>query len=73
MGEYKEALDNEGWSAHYNLDSLNSVVNAVNTGNVSVWSKELVDITKEGETVLEIGCGSGENDHQTSAYQRRIS
>ena len=59
MGEYKEALDNEGWSAHYNLDSLNSVVNAVNTGNVSVWSKELVDITKEGETVLEIGCGSG--------------
>ncbi|MCF0186972.1 MAG: methyltransferase domain-containing protein [Bacteroidaceae bacterium] len=73
MAEYTEALDNEGWSAHYNLDSLNQVVNGILTGDVSVWSKELVDITKEGDNVLEIGCGSGSSSLWLARNNRNVT
>ena len=58
MGEYKQALNQEGWSEHYNMDSLNSVVNSVESNSVSVWSEELTKICSGGAT-LEIGCGTG--------------
>lgn len=57
--DYSKPLDNDEWSAHYNIDSLNSVVNAVSSNNVSIWSEELVKICPEGTSTLEIGCGSG--------------
>ena len=41
------------------MNLLKDVLNQINTGNVSIWSEELVNITTEGESVLEIGCGSG--------------
>ena len=44
MGEYKQALNQEGWSEHYNMDLLNSVVNSVESNSVSVWSEELAKI-----------------------------
>jgi len=59
MGDYSKALDNEGWSAHYNIDILNSIVNSIETDNVSVWSEELIKICQQGGNTLEIGCGSG--------------
>lgn len=58
MGEYKQALNQEGWSEHYNMDLLNSVVNSVESNSVSVWSEELAKICSRG-TTLEIGCGTG--------------
>ena len=48
MGEYKEALNQEGWFEHYNMDSLNSVVNTVESNSVSVWSEELAKICSGG-------------------------
>lgn len=59
MSDYTKPLDNSGWAEHYNLGSLNNVKNYVSTGNVQVWAKELCKIIKEGESCLEIGCGSG--------------
>lgn len=60
MGHYSQPLDEEGWSAHYNIESLNSVVDSILLGNVSVWSEELVKICKgQGATCLEVGCGTG--------------
>lgn len=59
MAEYTEALDKAGWSKHYNLNLLNQVKDLVTTGNVQVWAKELCRIIREGESCLEIGCGSG--------------
>ena len=43
----------------YNSDTVESLVSGIRTGNVSVWSKELVRITKTDEKILEIGCGTG--------------
>ena len=57
MPTFSTPLDKDGWSAIYNIDSLNSVISSVESGAVSVWSDELVKICR-GE-VLEIGCGSG--------------
>ena len=48
MGEYKQALNQEGWSEHYNMDLLNSVVNSVESNSVSVWSEELSKICSRG-------------------------
>lgn len=59
MKDYSKALDNEGWSEHYNMNSLNSVVAMITSGGVSVWSEELCRIIIEGDTCLEIGCGTG--------------
>lgn len=59
MNDYSKALDNEAWSEHYNLDSLNSVIGSIESGNVSVWSEELVKICENPCKTLEIGCGSG--------------
>lgn len=57
--EYKEPLNKDGWSAHYNIESLNNVVEGIETGRVSVWSKEVEKICSG--SVLEIGCGTGES------------
>lgn len=59
MNDYSKALDNEAWSEHYNLDGLNSVVDSIESGNVSVWSEELVKICEAPCKTLEIGCGTG--------------
>lgn len=53
------ALNNEEWSAHYNISSLNSVVDSIKSNNVSIWSEELVRICSGSCKILEIGCGSG--------------
>ena len=54
-----QPLDKEGWSEHYNIGILDGVINSIFTGNVSVWTKELVDICADGTSCLEIGCGTG--------------
>ena len=74
MNDYSKALDNSGWSAHYNIEILNNVVTAVEKGNVSVWSEELIHICEQKSKVLEIGCGTGisslwlaKNDREVTA------
>lgn len=57
--ENKKALTSEEWGKLYNSDKVESLVSGIRTGNVSVWSKELVRITKTDEKILEIGCGTG--------------
>lgn len=57
--ENNNALTSEEWGRLYNPEKVESLVSGISTGNVSVWSKELVRITKQGEKVLEVGCGTG--------------
>lgn len=58
MNDNLKPLDAEEWSQHYNIKDLDKVVNTINSGDVSVWSKELNNICLQGEC-LEIGCGTG--------------
>ena len=59
MSDYSKPLNEEGWSEHYNIEKLSQVVDSVSSGNVSIWSEELVKICKDGKKCLEIGCGTG--------------
>ncbi len=59
MSDYSKPLNNEEWSMHYNISNFVHVKKAVASGNVQVWAKELCNIIKDGESCLEIGCGSG--------------
>lgn len=60
MDNYSEPLDEEGWSAHYNMECLNNVVDSILTGNISIWSEELIKICNgHGAACLEVGCGTG--------------
>ena len=68
-----QPLDNKGWSAHYNIENLNNVVNSVESCKVSVWSEELVKICPEGSSTLEIGCGSGASSLWLAKNGRMVS
>lgn len=59
MNEYNKALDQTGWSKHYNTKMLNEVVRRIDTGDVQVWAEELLKICPPKSKVLEIGCGTG--------------
>ena len=73
ISNYSLALDKEKWSEHYNLDSLDSIVKGITTGQVSVWSEELVRVTRENEKVLEIGCGSGTSSLWLAKHNRKVT
>ena len=59
MTNCSKPLDNKEWSAHYNINLLNGVVDSIASNSISIWSEELVKICSEGTSTLEIGCGSG--------------
>lgn len=59
MSDYSKPLNEEGWSEHYNIECLNSVVDSILTGRVSVWSEELVKLCNGNVSCLEVGCGTG--------------
>lgn len=59
MCQYKEALTNEEWGKHYNISSLNNIINIINEGSVQPWAKELLRIIPEEAKCLEVGCGTG--------------
>lgn len=56
---YDVALNENGWSEHYNVSLIQEVMTAITTGEVQVWSEELKKIIGVGESCLEIGCGTG--------------
>ena len=59
MQKYSKALDQEGWSKHYNPRMLNEVINRIKNNDVEIWAEELIKICPPESNVLEIGCGTG--------------
>lgn len=57
--KYEKSLDDIGWSKHYNINLLNSVVASIEKEDVQIWAKELLKLISDGKSVLEIGCGTG--------------
>ena len=61
---YEKRLTNEEWSEIYNPQNINCIVSDLKMGRLSFQSREMIKLTKTGDKVLEIGCGSG----ATSTY-----
>ena len=63
-------LDADEWGEIYNQRILDQVVSDVHKQRRSSWSKEMLRLTRPGERVLEIGCGSGATTLQLAAENR---
>jgi hypothetical protein len=57
-------LTSEQWAKHYNPSQLESLVDNLSHGHLSWQTREMLTLSKPGETLLEIGSGSSE----TSLY-----
>lgn len=55
-----QRLDEEGWGEIYNESMLEDVVNYVKNNKYNSWTKEMLNISRPGQKILEIGCGSGQ-------------
>lgn len=56
----RKRLTAQGWAELYNEDKLDSVMKHLQSDDFSPWTSEMFNLTKAGENILEIGCGSGE-------------
>ena len=73
MEDYTKPLNNEGWSEHYNLSSLEKVINNIKNAEVSIWTKELCNIIPENASCLEIGCGTGMSSLWLAKHNRKVT
>jgi len=55
-----ESLTNDEWGKLYNIKMLQELLQKIRENKASAWTNEMLALTHEGETVLEIGSGSGE-------------
>ena len=54
-----EPLTSDQWAEHYNLSILDGLVDGLSSGQLSWQTREMMNHSKPGEKVLEIGSGSG--------------
>lgn len=66
-------LTAQGWAGIYNEDKLDSVMEHLRSDEYSPWTTEMFNLTKVGETILEIGCGSGETSLALAKKGRIVS
>ena len=69
----KDALCKEQWGAIYNKDMYEQVVGAIMRDEVFCWTEELLNISKEGDKLCEVGCGSGQSAAYLQKYGRDVT
>lgn len=72
MAEEK-ALDKKQWGAIYNQNLCEQVIQAVSKDEVFCWTEELLNITKKGDKLCEVGCGSGQSAAYLQKYGRNVA
>lgn len=72
MAEEK-ALDKKQWGAIYNQNLCEQVIQAVSRDEVFCWTEELLNITKKGDKLCEVGCGSGQSAAYLQKYGRSVA
>lgn len=72
MAEEK-ALDKKQWGAIYNQNLCEQVIQSVLRDEVYCWTEELLHITKEGDKLCEVGCGSGQSAAYLQKYGRSVA
>lgn len=71
--DVSKRLTKQGWAELYNDDRTDMVMEHLNSCNYSPWTTEMLNITKAGERILEIGCGSGETSLVLAKSGRIVS
>lgn len=66
-------LTEQQWAELYNEDKLDSVTEHLLSEDYNPWTIEMLNLTKNGESVLEIGCGSGETSLALAKAGRVVS
>ena len=69
-GGTSQALNASQWGELYNQRQLEQVVADVKEKRMKSWSREMLDLTKTGDRILEIGCGSGATTLQLAVQGR---
>jgi len=65
-----QRLTGEEWGKHYNVKLAEGVFRNVQSGQVSIQSLEIMRLTDNGQSVLEIGSGTGESSIHLSLNGR---
>lgn len=70
---YEERLSLDQWGNIYNESILNEILERIDKNTLSVQSQEMLRITKAGQRILEIGCGSGETSLVLAKNKRLVT
>lgn len=71
--DYSSRLSADQWGGIYNVYRSENITKRIKENEYSVWAQELLKITHIGDSVLEIGCGSGETSVILSLNGRKVS
>jgi len=69
-GTASQALNASQWGELYNGKMLKQIIADVQNHRMKSWSSEMLHLTKPGNRVLEIGCGSGATTLHLASNQR---
>ena len=65
-------LNEREWGKIY-INKMDQVLKKVISSSYSPWTQEILKITNSGDSVLEIGCGSGESSLALAKEGRKVS
>lgn len=73
MEEYSKALEKDEWGSLYNKQMCSQVVKTIEEEDVFCWTQELLRISKEGDCMCEVGCGSGQSAAYLQKHNRKVT
>lgn len=71
--EYHQRLSVEQWGELYNETLADTIIENLETDNLTIQTRELIKLTEKGNVVLEIGCGSGETSLALAKENRIVT
>src|SRR5205807_763296 len=74
LGQKRSRLSGSGWNrALIGTETLETVVREVREGRLTEWARDVILHTQPGQTVLEIGSGTGQISLQLAQAGRKVT